>query len=148
VFGFEDRLIAVSTASRNGASAFKLITWLASPEISTQLARAGNATMPVRRSLVSSSAWYDAGLNSDDRAKLAEALTRALSGEKCLLVPRIPGVDEYMTALDTAVKASLVDKAPAKAALQKAAERWEQLTDRYGRDSQRQAYWKHLGISE
>src|SRR3954469_13556306 len=31
VFGFEDRLIAASAASRNGASAFKLMTWLASP---------------------------------------------------------------------------------------------------------------------
>lgn len=148
VIGFADRLIGVSTASRNGASAFKLITWLASPEISTQLARAGNAMMPVRRSLVSSPAWYDAGLNLNERAKLAETLAKGLSGEKCLLVPRILGVDEYMTALDTAVKASLVDKVPAKAALQKAAGRWEQLTDAKGRDSQRQVYWKDLGISE
>ena len=148
VFGLEDRLVAVSTASRNGASAFKLITWLASAEISTQLARAGKPMMPVRRSLASSSAWYNARLNSSERAKLSQALSGALSGEKCLLIPRIPGVDGYMEALDAAVKTALVDKVPANVALQKAADRWEQLTNAKGRDSQRQAYWKDLGISE
>jgi hypothetical protein len=148
VFGFEDRLVAVSTASRNGASALKLIAWLASAEISTQLARAGSAMVPVRRSLASSSAWYGAGLDASERAKLSDALAKALNGEKCLLVPRIPGVDEYMAALDTAVKSSLVAKMPAEVALKKAAERWEQLTNERGRDSQRQAYWKNLGITD
>jgi hypothetical protein len=148
VFGFDDRLVAVSTASRNGASAFKLIAWLASAEISTQLARAGKQQMPVRRSLVMSSAWYEAGLNASERAKFAEALTTSLSGEKCLLIPRIPGVDEYMAALDAAVKSAMVDKVPANVALRNAADRWNQITDAHGRDRQRQAYLKHLGIAE
>jgi hypothetical protein len=148
VLGFDDRLVAVSTASRNGASAFKLIAWFASAEISTQLARAGKQQMPVRRSLMMSSAWYEAGLNASERAKLAEALATSLSGEKCLLLPRIPGVDEYMAAIDGAVKSAIFDKVPANVALQRAADRWNQITDALGRDKQRQAYLKHLGIAE
>ena len=34
VFGFDDRLIAVTSATRNAASAFQLVEWLASAEIS------------------------------------------------------------------------------------------------------------------
>ena len=36
----------------------------------------------------------------------------------------------------------------AEAALQKVAERWEQITNAHGRESQRRAYLKHLQISE
>ena len=68
--------------------------------------------------------------------------------DQCLLVPRIPGVDEYMAALDEAAKSPPADKAAAEAALQKVAERWEQITNAHGREAQRQAYLKHLQISE
>ena len=51
--------------------------------------------------------------------------------DECLLVPRIPGVDEYMAALDEAVKTPPRSTKPQpEAALQKVAERWEQITER------------------
>jgi hypothetical protein len=64
------------------------------------------------------------------------------------LVPRIPGVDEYLAALDEAVDETVRLGAAPQDALAKAAQRWEEITDARGRDSQRPAYWKHLGISE
>ena len=45
-------------------------------------------------------------------------------------------------------KAAVFDKASPQLALEKAAQRWEQITNAHGRDSQRQAFLKHLGISE
>ncbi len=148
VFGFADRLVAVTATSRNGASAFRLIGWLASAEISTQLANAGERMLPVRKSLASSSAWFDSSPNNVDRSSVARELESALNGDKCLLIPRIPGVDEYMAALDEAVKAAENEGAPPQAALDKAAQRWEQITNAHGRDAQRHAYLKHLGICE
>jgi len=62
VIGFADRLVSVTATSHNAASAFKLIAWLATPETSSTLASAGDRMMPVRRSLASSSAWYEPGL--------------------------------------------------------------------------------------
>jgi hypothetical protein len=73
-------------------------------------------------------------------------LEAALSGEKHLLIPRIPGVDEYLAALDEAVKAVMNDHVAAQTALDNAAKRWEEITDAHGRDAQRKAYLKHLGI--
>jgi hypothetical protein len=148
VLGVGDRLAAVTSSSRNAASAFKLLAWLATPDVSSQLAGAGDGTMPVRRSLASSPTWYDAKLNASERTDLGKTLGSALSGNECLIVPRIPGVDEYMAALDQAVTDVAVDKVEPAEALKKASAQWEKITDARGRESQRQAYLKHLGIIE
>jgi hypothetical protein len=147
VLGWSDRMIAVSTNSRNAASAFKLVAWLASAEISTQLAKVGEPLMPVRRPSASPPVANSSSADTVDRANAGDSPTTAMSAEKCLLVPRIPGVDEYMSALDAAVKAASVS-VPAQEALAQAAERWEQITSAQGRDAQRRAYLAHLGISD
>lgn len=148
LLGVGDRLAAVTTKSNNAASAFKLLTWLASGDVSSRLARAGGGTMPVRKSLASSPAWYDPKLNASEQIELGKTLDKALGGNECLILPRIPGVDEYMAALDQAVKEVVVDKAEPAEALKRAAEKWEKITEAHGRESQRQAYLKHLGITE
>jgi hypothetical protein len=148
VLGYSDRLIAVTSSSRNAASAFKLIEWLAQPDASSQLARAGRGTMPVRRSLAASALWYDPSLSTAERDELGESVAALLDQSECLLVPRIPGVDAYMAALDKAVDEAVTGDAAPNVALQRAADKWNEITKAHGRDTQRQAYLKHLGISE
>ena len=148
LLGIVDRLAAATTSSRNAASAFKLLEWLASPEVSTQLAAAGDGTLPVRRSLASSRRWYDERLTADERGDFAKVLQESLSSDECLLVPRIPGIDQYLAALDEAIENVLRDNSEPEVALQNAAATWEQITDRLGRDAQRAAYVKHLGIDD
>jgi hypothetical protein len=147
VIGYADKLVAVTASSHNAASAFKLITWLATAEISSQLATTGDRAMPVRKSLASSAAWYEPGTAVGTRQDLGKQLTEALSGHECIVVPRIPGVDEYVAALDEAADAVVRGKMQTQAALEKAAQQWEKITDSRGRDKQREAYLKHLGIS-
>ena len=148
VLGFADRLIAVSSASRNGASAFKLAAWLASADVSAQLNGAGDQLLSVRRTIATTSSRSNPDQPSGDRGETVKTLEAALNADQCLLVPRIPGVDEYMAALDEAAKVPPIDKAAAEAALQKVAERWEQITNAHGREAQRQAYLKHLQIGQ
>ncbi len=148
VFGFADRMIAVSSGSRNAASAFKLIAWLASADVSAQLLGTDKQLQSVRRSHTTSSSRNAAKKTIDEREGDAKRAESALAADQCLLVPRIPGVDEYVAALDEAVKTPPSDRAAAEAALQKVAEQWEKITDAHGRDAQRQAYLKHLQISE
>jgi len=62
------------------------------------------------------------------------------------MVPRIPGVDEYIAALDEVVIAATSGKTQPEPALQKAANDWDRITDAHGRDKQAKAYLKHLGI--
>src|SRR3954451_22034442 len=100
VLGDNDRLVSVTSSSRNAASAFKLLEWLALPDTNSQFARIGGSWLPPRRSLTSSAAWFDASLSSNDRAARGKKIEAALGGEWSLVIPRIPGVDEYLTALD------------------------------------------------
>src|SRR3954466_7167464 len=94
VFGFADPMLAVSAETRNGASASKLIAWLASAETGTQLAHAAGARLPVRRSVPVSATG--SGQDSGSRGtKLTDVFAKTMNGDKCLLVPRIPGVDDY-----------------------------------------------------
>ena len=148
ILGHSDRLMGVTASSRNAASAFGLIEWLAQPETSTQFARLDSGVLPARISLASSPTWYDSKLTASQRAELSKSLIADLSGEKSLMIPRIPGIDEYLEALNDAVKSAVADKVPPAVALQKAADKWEQITEAHGRDAQRDAYRKHLGISD
>ncbi len=146
VLGRGDEIAAVTSTTHNAASAFKLLDWLASAEISTQLAGAVEGSQPVRRSLASSPAWYGSGLSADERTKRGRSLELALSCDRYLLVPRIPGIDEYLAALDDATRNS--GAAKPQAVLDAVAAKWEAITDRLGRDKQRAAYLKHLNITD
>jgi multiple sugar transport system substrate-binding protein len=146
VFGSGGRLAAVTTTSRNVASAFRLLAWLASAETSGQLVGAGDRTMACRRSQVGSSVWYDPALPRSERNQLAEVLKTALSREKCLVVPRIPGIDQYLAALDRAVQDAVSGRAEPDDALRQAYADWERITDRLGRENQLRAYRGHLNL--
>jgi hypothetical protein len=146
VLGFRDRLAAVTTASRNAASAFKLLEWLAERDTSSQLIAAGDDTMPVRRSLMSSRALSDLNVSANELAQRAKMLEVLLTRQQCLLIPRIPRIDDYMTALDQAVRDAVSGDLSAKNALERAALSWDEITDEGGRDKQRLAYVRHLGI--
>jgi hypothetical protein len=148
VLGYADRLVAVTASSRNAASAFKLLAWLAQADVSAQLARAGDGVLPVRRSTAASARWYDANTTAEQRRQLAETLEQTLGGERFLMIPRIPGVNEYLGALDEAVNASIRGGLEPKDALEKAAQRWEEITNTRGRDRQREAYLNHLNVGD
>jgi hypothetical protein len=64
------------------------------------------------------------------------------------LLPRIPGIDQYLIALDTALGKTLSGRQTAAQALAGAEERWNDITDKLGREEQRMAFNRHLGLSE
>jgi multiple sugar transport system substrate-binding protein len=136
----------VTTSSRNAATSFQFLAWLSSAEVSGEFARAGEGTLPVRQSLTDSPKWFDPAMGASERTELASVLKNMLGGEKYLIVPRIPGVDEYLTTLGEAVEDVVFEAAEPQAALVKAAAGWELITERRGREKQRLAYWRHLGL--
>jgi multiple sugar transport system substrate-binding protein len=145
----DGELVGVTASSRNATSAFTLAAWLASQEIGLQLATSTAAMLPCRRS----SLWqwkdrHQASTGQPDRARIAAALATALSRNDGLSVPQIPGVDQYLAELADAVDSALRGEQSPSAALAHAASRWNQITDRLGRESQRRAYLNHLGIVE
>jgi multiple sugar transport system substrate-binding protein len=55
---------------------------------------------------------------------------------------RIPGAAEYWHELDVRVSSVLAGEAQPKAALDDISNAWEQITDRYGRETQKRLYVK------
>jgi multiple sugar transport system substrate-binding protein len=139
-------LVAVTSTSRNATSAFGLAAWLTSSEIIPQLVPAGAVLLPCRRSnLELANRWIQSSTGAGAEAKVARVVDGALSREDFLMVPRIPGADEYLRELATAVDMALRGEQSPARALESAATQWNKITDRLGRDSQRHAYLNHLG---
>jgi hypothetical protein len=147
ILGYADPLVAVTSSSRNAASAFTLLEWLALPETSLQLARTGNGVFPARRSPVGSPNSDVDNLSVGEWSELGKRLERQLGGTAYFVLPRLPGIDEYLGALDDAVQAAISESLTPEAALKQASERWEEITHAHGREKQRSAYLSHLGVA-
>ncbi len=145
ICGFAGRLVSVTTGSRNAASAFKLLPWLVSGSTGTQLSQRSNATLWFRASQVSQAGRWFGEKFDDDRVNW---LTQGLSRGDAYLLPRIPGIDQYMTELEAEVQTAVNGEQSAGDALTAVAERWNALTDSLGRDEQRTAFHRHLGLTE
>lgn len=140
------RLVGVTTSSRNAASAFRLAAWLASPQNSRQLARAGASVASARVSLARQpDDWTGCG-DASLGAQFSAALAEALGSRRAVLVPRIVGVDRYLESLQGQIGRALTAELSPEEALAAAAADWERITDEIGRDRQRRAYRRHLGL--
>jgi multiple sugar transport system substrate-binding protein len=60
--------------------------------------------------------------------------------------PRLPGREEYLTALDQAVHHAIRGDQTPQQALTNAANEWEKITGRLGIEPQRKAYVRSLGL--
>jgi multiple sugar transport system substrate-binding protein len=142
-------LIAVSSGSRNAVSAFELAAWLASGDISAQLTPAFKDMLPCRRGqFLALRRGPRKRPSLEGNPTIVRAAETAFNRSDALIVPRIPGMDEYLVALSSAVEEVLQAKRSPADALQAAARQWDELTNRLGRDSQRTAYLDHLGIAK
>ncbi|MEM9184926.1 MAG: hypothetical protein AAGB00_00350 [Planctomycetota bacterium] len=146
LLGTSGRLLAVSAESRNAAAAFRYAVWLVSPQNARDVATASPGVAHVRRSLVRSRDDWT-GADSGLGKQVAEALRRSLSAQHSIVAPRLLEVDAYLAALESGVQ-SAVAGTPASDALAAIAADWESLTKRIGRDAQRAAYRRHLGMDE
>ena len=149
LLGFEGRLVAVTTATRNAVPAFQLAQWLTAGDVAVGLSSRSNGTLWYRASQAGASSKWMKGL---EVAKGGEPVTKvvaaALASDAPVLIPRIPAIDEYLTVLAEAVRTAPADQAAAKAALDGVASKWEEITNRLGRDRQISAYRRHLGETE
>jgi multiple sugar transport system substrate-binding protein len=157
LLGGGGKLAGVTGASRNAASAFQFAVWLTGSEIGGQIGPKAAASLPCRRSqlrlagqwlsgppLPLGEGWSEGVLSN--HANVAQAVERALGGDACLVVPPLPGIDDYLAALDDGVKQAFRGESSSADALGQVARRWEDITDARGREAQRRAYLNHLGI--
>jgi len=144
--GFAGRSVSVNRVTRNSASAFKLLTWIVSESIATQLSPRSEATLWFRKSQTRKSNKWLSRDEAEDQT--AATLNKLLASNSYYLLPRIPAVDEYLKLLDDAIAKAISEQRPAEKTLAEVTQQWNTLTDTYDRNSQRAAYRKHLGLDE
>jgi multiple sugar transport system substrate-binding protein len=138
------RLAAVTTSSSDPQGAQNLVGWLASREVSPAVSPASRATTLFRTSQLPEVRRWTPRLAEETAANYGEALAQATSRERHISL-RIPGRHEYLAALDAAVESVLSGEQSAEEALAKAAEAWQTITDKYGREAQKRALKRDLG---
>ena len=102
MLGFAGRSLSVAKSTRNSASAFKLLRWLVSEKIATQLSPRSEATVWFRKSqVIKAKRWLAKdGANKDETVA---AVSRLLASSNYFLLPRIPGIDDYLQTLEEAL---------------------------------------------
>jgi multiple sugar transport system substrate-binding protein len=138
---------SVIHTTENPEAAFRLLAWLAGPEWSARVLPVSPRTTLFRNSHLSNAKdWVNAALDPAAATNYGEVVQASLSRETYLFVPRIPGADEYLAALDTSVQQALSEEKTPQAALAEAAAAWVRITQRLGLQSQRRAYQRELGL--
>ncbi len=141
------RLGVVLKTSPYPEAAFQLIMWLSDKQWSQQVSPVSPATTLFRQShLTAPGIWVEKQIPISQAADYAELTSDTFAGEQQLLVPRIPGCDEYLAALDEAVTQAVRGKQKPQEALTQAADRWREITKRLGLESQRTAYNSSIGL--
>jgi multiple sugar transport system substrate-binding protein len=131
--------LGVSPDSQNKEAAYLFIQWMNCPATSLERVMLPFALRdPFRKSHFASEDYRAVWEGAGDYLDTLEAA--AMSGQHEL---GIPGAREYMEALDQALTAAYAGAEP-QAALDEAAAKWNEITDRLGRDSQKEAYAQWL----
>jgi multiple sugar transport system substrate-binding protein len=84
--------------------------------------------------------WENEGWDKDDAIMYLNAYYANLVLPAQEIYLRIPGAAEYWHELDVRVSSVLADETQPKAALDDIFNAWEQITDRYGRETQKRLY--------
>lgn len=143
------RMASVVKGSPRAHTAGRVLAWLSSNKgnAAHEISPASPATSLYRSSQLKNPAiWIDEALDAGAADSYREVVTKTHLRTTPLFSVRIAGRAMYLAALDKAVHEVLSGEKQADAALAESAARWEEITDEIGRDAQRDAYQRSVGI--
>lgn len=149
LLGVAGRLGSVTRQSRQRQRSVQLLGWLTGRQMSGEIASRSKVTTLFRQSHRGRpEIWADPNVDSEAAKQYVDIVARAQSRKAVLITLRIPGRARYMAALDQAVHSAVAGEKSSQLALQEAAATWRQITDDLGRENQREAYRRSLGLAQ
>ena len=146
LLGVAGRMGAMARRASSPAAAQNFLLWVTRAEASVRISSSSTATTLFRSTHTARpQAWVESALAPTAR-QFTDALVTNQRQSDVLMMPRVPAQDRYVSALDQAVRASVLGHVEPTTALRQVAEQWAQLTDELGRDAQRTAYEASLGL--
>jgi multiple sugar transport system substrate-binding protein len=137
-------LIVSAHSKQNKEAAYLYAQWLQSPEnlIEADLNPKGNTDV-VRSSIFDDPSLADTFPGADEYFAAQKA-----NMEQAVPDPIIPGYTEYTQALEIEISEFMTGKKSAQEALDAAAEKWNQITDDFGREEQKKIWTDFLAEYE
>lgn len=146
---------AIPEASSNKETAWELIRYLSSPEVSLQVVSMrenyGPAAgyQPFRQSHFDDvDGWIESEWEPEIVEEYLDQTYTSLTADFVQPDLRIPGAFEYLDALDAGLTDALAGRTSPQDALSDVAAQWEQITDDRDRDEQLRLYRTSIGLDE
>ncbi|KAG9393122.1 ABC transporter substrate-binding protein [Carpediemonas membranifera] len=138
--------IAIPATSSNKDAVFRLLEWAASPRVINPVTLAGSGLEPFRASIGDDDAiWADKGLTAA-KAWILPAIDAMMSHGNVVLDMRLPGLTEYVDAMNAHFTAYLYDGADLDGTMSDLSAAVEAITDDHDRDMQLLYYRMNLGV--
>lgn len=127
-------------------AAWDLAAHLGGKDLSTWTAIYPSGFQPYRNSHFELSFWTDAGYPPEFAEAYLASQSDSYNHPNGAIEPRIPGIFDYYIAAEEEVALAVAGQKPVQEALDAAAAKWEEITDRNDRQSQISLYQAALGI--
>ncbi len=139
---FTSWLFGVPQSAQNQEAAWDLAAFLTNPTASAVLnALPDSGIQPSRESTLDNADYMvEAGMDPQDAAEFFATVGEQVRHPNATLDLRIPGAGDYYNALDTAASRAMSGELTPQEALDSGAAAWEEITERFGREGQIQAY--------
>lgn len=140
-------LYVMQAAEERGVSeaAWDLAAHLGGKDLSMWTAIYPSGFQPYRTSHFDLQYWLDAGLPEEFAQGYLNSQADSYNHPNGAVEPRIPGIFDYYIAAEEEVSRAVAGERSAEDALNSAAERWNEITDRLGREEQTRLYQAALG---
>ena len=135
--GFSATQFSMLNSATHPMDVYQFMGWFGGKQTTDALmsgSQLGSPTRPAHLGNIQN--WIGDFLNQETVNQYSDLLSEASESPTYLTFPRIPGSVEYWTELDNAIQRFLSDELDAASALSAAAEKWEEITELYGRENQ------------
>lgn len=142
-------MFLINKDSKHKALAFDFAAYMTSPKMSGELvATSGNGVNPSRFShFKDAESWNKSGFSTESARHYLDEISTSLANPNVVFDITIPGAAEYYQVLDEYVYEAVMKKTTPQEAMEKAAIKWEAITDRLGREKQSRFYKASLNLS-
>lgn len=149
VLGLSGRLGSIARGTSRARSAANFLTLLVNADWSVGVLSASPETGPSRNShLKALPRWLGDVWDGEPIRQYVDVIETAHDAPTWLVTLRIPGRNEYLAALDEAVRAAVRSESSPQESLSAAADKWRAITERLGKPNQRTAYRRSLGLAK
>ncbi|MDQ3525669.1 MAG: extracellular solute-binding protein [Chloroflexota bacterium] len=140
-------LYVTKASEERGVSeaAWDLVKHLSSRDVSLWMNIYPSGMNPSRESHFDAADWTIAGYPEADAQAYLDSISGSYNHPNRIVDLRIPGQGEYWIAAEDEWTRAVSGELEPQEALDNAAAAWDEITDRYGRETQRQLYTDSLG---